>query len=133
MNGWSRNVAYLPQLVGVLTAILCGTVALALFPYTTWFDLAPVRGDVAGMPNPAQPDKTGTATAEPVVPAAQPQRMRQKCPGCGMVDSVRDVTSEGDAQPSFEITVRLRDGSTRVTRATDPAQWRSGERIILIE
>jgi outer membrane lipoprotein SlyB len=34
---------------------------------------------------------------------------------------------------TYEFTVRLADGSSRVLNDASPARWRSGERVILID
>jgi len=133
MNTRPPYYALLPQLAGGVAALLCGAAVLAYFPYATWFDFAPVPGNAASVPDLAQADIAGVAGPETPAPAATSERTRPKCPECGVVDSVRNVTAEDDGSPRFEITVRLRDGSTRVNRVSDPAQWRVGERITFIE
>ena len=133
MNTRSPYFALLPQLAGGVAALLCGTAVLAFFPYATWFDFEPVRGNAASVPDLTQAHKPGDADPETAAPVALPERTRPKCPECGVVDSVRNVTAENDGVPRFEITVRLRDGSTRVNRVSDPTQWRVGERITFIE
>lgn len=133
MNARSPNLARLPQFAGGVAALLCVTAMLAFFLFAAWFDSAPARGDVASVPDQALPDKAGVNDPETAASVASPERTRPKCPECGVVDSVRNVTAEDDAPPRFEITVRLRDGSTRVNRVSDPAQWRVGERITFIE
>jgi hypothetical protein len=133
MNASSPNLARLPQFAGGVAAFLCVTAMLALFLHATWFDSAPERGDVSSAPDLVQPDKAGVAGPNTAAPAAASERTRLKCPDCGVVDAVRNVTTEDDVLPHFEITVRLRDGSTRVNRVSDPAQWRVGERITFIE
>jgi hypothetical protein len=133
MNTRSPYFALLPQFAGGVAALLCGTAVLAFLPYATWFDFEPMPGNAASVPDLTQPDKSGVADPEPAAPVVSPERMRPKCPECGVVDSVRNVNAEDDGSPRFEITVRLRDGSTRVNRVTDPTQWRVGERITFIE
>lgn len=74
-----------------------------------------------------------------------------RCAECGMFVSMREVESE-DTGPStagrtmagsrdgirvkttksYEITIRMADGSTRVIEAANPARWRTGERLIVI-
>jgi hypothetical protein len=43
-----------------------------------------------------------------------------------------DETRAGSAR-SYEITVRLADGSRRVIDHASPANWRPGERVIVID
>ena len=133
MNTRPANLALLQQLAGAAAVLMCGAAVLAFFPDATWFDFAPVPGAAASAPDLTQADNTGVTDPEMAAPVAPPERTRPKCPECGVVDSVRNVTAENDGVPRFEITVRLRDGSTRVNRVSDPAQWRVGERITFIE
>ena len=67
------------------------------------------------------------------LPDSAEPRPRIKCPECGVVESMQCVAGEGNSPARYEITVRLRDGSTRVSHHNSPAQWRLGERIILID
>jgi outer membrane lipoprotein SlyB len=43
------------------------------------------------------------------------------------------IETRVDLARSFEITVRLADGSSRVFNDASPARWRSGERVIVID
>lgn len=59
-----------------------------------------------------------------------------RCPQCGWIESKREIARPGaDARalPSYEYTVRLGDGSSRVFREDMPVSWRLGERLIYIE
>lgn len=38
-----------------------------------------------------------------------------------------------ESAKSYEVTVRMRDGSSRAFMDANPANWRAGERVILIE
>jgi hypothetical protein len=133
MNTRPPNLALLQRLAGAVVVLMCGAAVLAFFPDATWFDFAPVPDAAASAPDLTQADNTSVTGPETVAPVASPERLRPKCPECGVVDSVRNVTAADDGSPRFEITVRLRDGSTRVNRVSDPAQWRVGERITVIE
>ena len=46
---------------------------------------------------------------------------------------MRHVASAGNLPSTYEITVRMRDGSLHVTRDPTPADWRAGDRIKYIE
>lgn len=59
-------------------------------------------------------------------------RARTRCAGCGVVESIRPIVATASQPAAFEFTVRLRDGSARVSRTTAPGQWRAGDRIILM-
>lgn len=81
-------------------------------------------------------------------------RVRVKCAECGIVASTREVEQPGagidpgtaggaarggrnempgKSAKSYEVTVRMRDGSSRAFMDANPANWRAGERVILIE
>jgi hypothetical protein len=72
----------------------------------------------------------------------------EKCTECGVVVSVTDIRPEqrGDddlaaramsrvaAAPGkhYEVTLRMRDGSSRVFLESNPGNWRRGERVVVI-
>ena len=81
-------------------------------------------------------------------------RANGRCAECGTVVSMREVERhDQDSDPgaaggatasnrgetrvkwtrSYEITVRLADGSSRVINDAKPARWRPGERVIVID
>mgnify|MGYP003382666787 CR=1 FL=1 len=92
----------------------------------------------------------------PVVPESirDEPPMAASCEQCGVVASMREIRqAENDASDSrskpglvgvshketevelarrYEVTVRMRDGSRRVFLHAPPANWRAGERLILI-
>jgi hypothetical protein len=53
-------------------------------------------------------------------------RSKGRCKFCGIIESIRQVGGV------HEVTVRLSDQTTRVLSDSNPANWRPGERIILI-
>jgi len=72
-----------------------------------------------------------------------------RCPECGFVVSVREIDTQGEfsglgavdaadeyerlkSTRSYEINVSLADGSSRLITVADPANWRAGERLIVI-
>jgi hypothetical protein len=59
------------------------------------------------------------------------------CTECGVIESVweRAVRSERAAEStrSYEITIRLRDGSRRVFSEATPRMWRSGTAVKIID
>jgi hypothetical protein len=77
---------------------------------------------------------------------------RLSCDECGVVESIREVTLPGplpaptetdqlpgrypQAQPqntpSYEITVRMTDGSSRAITDSNGKRWRSGSRVVII-
>jgi hypothetical protein len=97
------------------------------------------------------------AAAKPSIDA----RRRSSCTGCGVVESMRRVAGPGTAASrragrvdvaagvsggqsanaiaedatateGYEITVRLRDGSTTVFNEATPRAWRPGSRVVVI-
>lgn len=79
------------------------------------------RGAVAATP----PSTDGPMSASEV-------RARTRCAGCGVVESIRPLEATANLPAAFEFTVRLRDGSARVSRTIGRGQWRAGDRIILM-
>lgn len=89
-------------------------------------------------------------------PATQPPATEagpHKCAECGVVVSTRNIESadervrakapgrvaagsraltERKAVRNYEITIRLQDGSTHVITDANAANWRHGERVIII-
>ena len=59
-------------------------------------------------------------------------RLRGTCDSCGVVQAIRRVEHGGILPASFEFTVRMRDGSMRTSSDASAANWRVGERIMLI-
>ena len=109
----------IPLLIAGIAAILFSTAAALSAPLLDWLNNVPVADASVRAQVEALPD-----TAEP--------RPRIRCSECGVVESMRQIVQPGNAPALHEITVRLRDGSTRVSSHTNPAQWRIGERVILI-
>jgi hypothetical protein len=85
--------------------------------------------------------------------AADGIRARPKCPGCGVIVSMREVDLQDEAPSqaaaggvsadnskesqltparNHEITIRMADGSSRVINHASPASWRPGERVVII-
>ena len=60
-------------------------------------------------------------------------RARPRCPGCGVIESVRELGESAgardDARPGYEVTVRFRDGTTTTFDAAGPRLWRVGSRV----
>lgn len=53
-------------------------------------------------------------------------------PASGVVETIRRIEHGGLTPASFEFTVRMRDGSARISTAASAASWRSGDPILLI-
>ena len=95
----------------IATVIVFSTVAMANVPITAWLDGAPEH-------------------AQRLVPVKA--RVRTRCAACGVVQAIRRIDAAGDMPESYEFTVRLRDGSIRVSSVASQAKWRSGDNIMLI-
>ena len=120
------------------------------------FSTAGIARIVGWGPN-STDDSGGIPALDPAAPllATGEARVRARCPECGVIVSMREIevrdddtgrprTARGavagsrietrvDLARSFEITVRLADGSSRVFNDASPARWRSGERVIVID
>jgi len=95
-----------------------------------------------------------TATALTTVEEVAAPDGRAKCAECGVVESTRDVGPAGKAldprasggvtrggrkEPAgtsakrYQVTVRMKDGTSRVFLDVNPAHWRAGERVTFID
>lgn len=52
---------------------------------------------------------------------------RGRCPTCGFVVGIRELQPAG-----FEFTVRLRDGSLRISHAASRGSWHIGDAVMLM-
>lgn len=115
----------LPFFVAV---VVFSTVAMANVPVARWLD---------GSPEQAQQPPTlelAPETAAALLPAAAAgkARARKRCAACGVVESIRRIDPVEALPATYEFTVRLRDGSMRLSSDTSRAKWRVGDRIMLI-
>ncbi|MBI3525775.1 MAG: hypothetical protein HY066_14855 [Betaproteobacteria bacterium] len=149
---------YLPLLIGCLAVILLGSSGIAAV-----MDRAPGATDPAGVVpalgqigtfgvSPVAPDETQAPGLS--ARAAHGAHVKARCTECGVFTSsrviepagagvergmtgglVRDARNgtPGKTAKRYEITLRMRNGSSRVFMDTTPAHWRAGERVILIE
>jgi len=53
-------------------------------------------------------------------------------PATGVVETIRRIEHGGLTPANFEFTVRMRDGSARISTTASAGSWRSGDRILLI-
>ena len=68
------------------------------------------------------------APDEPALPA-------RRCLHCGWIESKREIppgAADAGAARSYEYTVRMTDGSSRVFRESLPATWRLRERLTVL-
>jgi hypothetical protein len=68
----------------------------------------------------------GPVADKPAVPAP---RHASRCDDCGVFESIKLVNTGPASPPLYEITVRLRDGSTFLMVDPSPGPWRAGERV----
>jgi hypothetical protein len=98
----------------VAAAAFTGTIAFANVPTS----VQPVQGSMEEM----------TAAA----PTGAKANRRARCETCGVIQTIRRVDATDGHAPTYEITIRLRDGSTRTNSNATPGNWRAGDRIMLI-
>ena len=59
-----------------------------------------------------------------------------RCPHCGRIQSKRRLdpaAADPSGAPSYEYTVSMADGSSRVFREQMPVSWRVGERLYYVD
>ena len=109
-----------------VAAVVFASVAAASTPLLSWMDGAvEVAESLPTLP------ASDTGVATPAAPA-NTARGRSTCDSCGVVESVRRLEPAAGMPAFYEMTVRLRDGSSRVTSIANTAQWHAGDRIMLI-
>jgi hypothetical protein len=140
MNTKAHETPHLPPLAARMAAFLAVGVAIAALTITAHgFD--GVAAPAAGL---------GT---DAVAAGAASAAGSLRCPECGVIESVQEIGAfdeaiaanapgrnsagspggfEADLLRSYEITIRLRDGSMRVIRDPNPANWRHGEPVTII-
>lgn len=79
-----------------------------------------------------QESEAAPTVVQPATEGSVASRARTRCTTCGVVEAIRRIEPGGGMPASFEFTVRLRDGSTRTSTSASAANWRSGDRIMLI-
>jgi hypothetical protein len=97
----------------VVAVVVFSTVAVANVPATGWLDGSPKAASILG-------EGGGKA------------RARTRCDACGVVEAIRRIDPVGALPAAYEFTVRLRDGSTRLSSNASLASWRAGDNIMLI-
>jgi hypothetical protein len=141
--------------VGGVVVILLGISASSAV--TAWL---PTSTGVAGVVFardllPASPARPDGPQAQVFSARGEPEaRIRGRCPECGVVAFIREIdersagvdsgaarsATKGDHSEApqqstkrYEVNVRMRDGTSRVFVEANPANWRPGERVILVE
>ena len=117
-----------PFVIAGIAAISFSAVGMTNVPLA-WF-----HKSVAGFDRISSQDDLSAAPAElPSLasPGTGKARVKISCAECGVVDSVRRVARTGNAPAVYEITIRMRDESTRVVTLSH-GNWRPRDRITLI-
>lgn len=113
---WGARHVSLPMLIALCLLVLPAAAGVAL--YRGWS----AGGAIAERMPPARIEvKAGTAS---------------RCPHCGRIQSKRrlDSAAAGHFDPaSYEYTVSMADGSSRVFREQLPISWRVGEPLYYID
>jgi hypothetical protein len=103
-----------------VAAVVFSTMAMANVPSASW-------GQDASLPDPVP------AVAEPVRQAGNAAaKARAVCASCGVVETIRRFEPVGDLPAGYEFTVRMRDGSARVSSIANSNKWLVGDTIMLI-
>lgn len=108
----------------------------------------------AGATSSSERVETGKPLDDVSVPEQADAQVRVKCGECGIVESLREIKPAGEASlpvasgrvaklaldeaavksnKRYEVTVRMRDGASRVFEESNPANWRPGERVSFID
>jgi hypothetical protein len=119
-------------IASVATALFC---AAGIAAFMAWMPPAIANPEDATLaelsPMPAQParEKGDMASAGEVSDTPS----RTTCAECGVIESVREIDMRSEqaaaSTRSYEVTIRFRDGSTRVLTEATPRMWRSGTAV----
>jgi len=133
MNTQAPKFAHMPFLFAGITAVVFSSLAATLLHGMEWppESFGAEDATYARSLSPAVPAPT------PVAPAVAEAQVKARCDQCGVIETVRATAatadSSADTSAGYEVTVRMRDGSTRMLLAASQATWRHGERIIVID
>ena len=116
---WLRSASW------VIASIAGAMVALANVPVGSWSSELPPS---AAETSPQSPGDLQSARKTEALAA----RVKSGCQSCGVVENIRRVAVAGSTPAVYEFTIRLRDGSTRVSNDASAAMWRVGDSIMLI-
>ena len=128
-RGLAEAIRALPHTAFMLVvlAVASSTVAVANVPVPSAQGaggVVQIESDALAPPAVELPPDAASIEVKP--------RRRSRCMSCGVVESIRRLEPVGDLPSAFEFTVRLRDGSTRISSSITRDKWRSGDRIMLI-
>jgi hypothetical protein len=117
-----------PSLRTAPAARAAGSVLVALLIVGAVFALAAV-GEALW------PEEEAAVVQPAVVPGALQEardRARLRCETCGVIAAIRHVEAGSGAPAGYEFSVRLADGSLRLTTSASLGEWRVGDRIRLM-
>jgi hypothetical protein len=119
---WRDTVAWIVACLAIMT------LAAMSMPVAAW-------ASSLGNPAPeasAAPGSGMQATASTTAPEGLNPRSTTRCHTCGVVVMVRPLQSAGAAPTGYELTIRFRDGSRRISSHSDHVVWSAGDSIMLI-
>jgi hypothetical protein len=77
-------------------------------------------------------DATLAPVAVPLAQVAADLAQRPLFVANGVVETIKEMRGAGGGARQFEMTIRMRDGTMRVSHETGNASWRAGDAIRLI-
>jgi hypothetical protein len=98
-----------------------------------FFGAAGIALGAAWVPGATPIDAASGALPAPVERAVHAVR---RCPHCGWIESKREIVpsvADPHAPQTYEYTVRMADGSSRVFQEALPTTWRLRERLLFID
>ncbi len=128
-RGLAEAIRALPHTAFLLVvlAVASSTVAVANVPVPSpegSGGVVQIEPDALAAPAVELPPYPASTQAKP--------RTRARCMTCGVIESIRRLEPVGALPAAYEFTVRLRDGSTRISSSATQDKWRSGDRIMLM-
>jgi hypothetical protein len=125
-----RSLHPVPLPLLFVAIVVFSTVSMANVPVARWLDSSLEYAQQL-----ATLEAVGEAAEAAVLPAGESAvqaRARTRCEACGVVEAIRRMEPVGNLPAAYEFTVRLRDGSTRLSSNASQAKWRAGDAIMLI-
>jgi len=107
-------------------AVVFSTMAMANAP-ASW-----LHGSSAKAASAHELPSAGAAVAPALADGQAKVRARFRCESCGVVETIRRIGPVGELVVAYEFTVRLRDGSTRISSDASQAKWRIGDSVMVI-
>ena len=141
MRTQADRVPSLLLLVGAIVAILLGTSGFAAV--TSWMPASNSESRIVFRSGelPTPPVGRIGALAPPLpAPREGDTQPTVRCAGCGVIAFMREIQQpatgidfRGESTRTYEVTIRMNDGSRHVFMDSKPATWHPGQRVILVE